>query len=715
MSPLLELNLGRKRRLPVFLQTEAAECGLACIGMIAVYHGHKLDLNALRLRYPISLQGATLQSLMTIADRLSLAARPVRLELAHLGLLQLPAVLHWDLNHFVVLKRLRRNSIDIHDPAVGVRRCGMSEVSRRFTGVALELTPTQDFKPIEARVRMRLSDLWSRIYGLRRSLIEVFALSLLLQIVTLLTPLYLQIGLDSAAVSGDLNFLVLLAVGFGAVMILGAVTELLRGWIVLYLGNMVTFQMFGNVFRHLIRLPASFFDRRHIGDILSRMNSTEPIQTALTTGLVTALIDGIMVLVTGIVMWFYAPNLAAIVVATVVLHVAITIMLVSRMRVREEEELEIRAKERTHLIESIRAAIIVKLFGKEVEREALWRNIFAEVVNADTSVGKYRLAVEFSRNLLFGLQLIVIVYLGLIATTTNRDFTLGMLFAFIFYRQSFTERITSLTNQAIQFQLLKLHLERLADIVKSQAEEETSAQRRAPRRPVTGLIELDNVWYRYSSSDPFVIRGITLRVEPGEFVALIGPSGSGKTTLMKLILGLYEPTRGEIRVEGIRLQDFGLREWRAHVGVTMQDDQLLSGTIAENICFFDPVIDMERVEHAARRARVHDDIIGQPMGYLGLVGDMGTTLSGGQKQRVLLARALYRDPRILVLDEGTANLDEATERQIADVIASMPVTRIVIAHRPELVRRADRVIEIEAGRAIMRQFGPKGMAPGIAK
>lgn len=686
----------------IIRQSEATECGLACIAMVANYFGHKVDLAGLRQRTSVSLKGAMLRDLMTIADHLDLSTRAVRLEVDDLEDLQLPAILHWDLNHFVVLKSVRGGKALILDPALGERRLARSEVSKHFTGVALEFTAAADFKPVTARVKTRLSDLWTRITGLKKSIIQLFVLSIILQAFTLAVPFYIQIVTDEVITRGDSDLLLLLAVAFAVVHFLSAATEALRSWTVNLLGQSMTFQMAGNVLRHLVRLPADFFQKRHVGDIISRMGSVQPIQTALTQGAVSAIIDGLMAITTAAMMLAYSWKLALVVFCFTALYILLALISYPLRRAREAEEIAARASEQTHMIETIRAARAVKLFGREVEREASWRNLYSQVVNCALAAARLEIGLKFFNMLLFGLSLVLVVYFGAHAIMDG-ELTIGMLLAFLAYRQNFTERAGQLVAQAIEFRMLSLHLERLADI--SQARPEQGLKQSLPIRPVfSGGIKIDDVSFRYAPSEPYVLEDISLDIEPRSFVAIVGGSGRGKTTLLNVMLGLLKPERGEICIDGKPLSSFGLGAWRDSVGVVMQDDQLLSGTIADNISFFDTDIDMQKVMDCAQLARVHDDIMRMPMNYLSLIGDMGDALSGGQRQRLLLARALYKNPGALFLDEGTANLDPQSEREIADVIAAMPITRVVIAHRPELIKRADVVYEMND--TLMRQEQP---------
>lgn len=658
-------------------QSEATECGLACLAMVANHHGSRVDLSGLRQRFSISLKGATLKDIMRMADELSFGTRALRLDLDRLKDLNPPAILHWDLNHFVVLAAVKGGKAEILDPARG----------------ALELTPTADFKPVEARARLRLSDLWSRATGLKRAFAHILILSVLLQLFALAAPFFLQLVIDEAVVRFDQEFLLVLALGFGALYAISAATQLLRSWALLALGQSLTFQMAGNVVRHLMRLPTEFFEKRHVGDIISRIGSVQPIQQALTRSVVEALIDGVTALATAAFMLAYDWRLALIAFAAAALYAIIALGAFPFMRRRAEELIATRAKEQSFIIESIRAARAVKLFGREGEREGQWRNAFADVVNAGMSAGKFDIGVSFANTLLFSLQLVLIVYFGARFILAG-EMTVGMLFAFMAYRQNFADRVAGLITKGVEFRMIGLHLERLADIAHAPREAGLGGQA-SRARSVEGALELRNASFRYGSNDPFIFENLSLTIEPGDFIAIAGPSGGGKTTLMKVLLGLLPASSGELRVDGLSLHAFGLSDWRARCGVVMQDDQLLSGTIADNISFFDPEIDMERVAESAAAARIHDDIMRMPMNYLSFVGDMGGALSGGQRQRLMLARALYRNPAILFLDEGTANLDEASEREIADLVASLPVTRVIVAHRPELIRRAKRRFVME--------------------
>lgn len=691
-----EITFSRRARLPVIRSAENAECGLACVAMIANYHGHQIDLVSLRQRFPTSMSGAAMRGLIQVCEALELSARPIRLEMAELGRLRLPAVLHWDLNHFVVLARITGDKATIHDPARGERSYALSEISKHFTGAALELGPIGSFVPIKEQVALRIDSLWSRMEGFWAGFSQIMALSIAMQVAAFAAPFLLQLVVDEAIGRSDADLLVVLAIGFGFLLVLQPLIEALRAWTLQIFGQSLLFQVSGNLVHHLLRLPSDYFEKRHVGDILSRMASVGALQDMLSKGIVSSIIDGVTALLALVVLFAYSPKLAAIVVLAVLVSLCVSLGCFPFVRQRTESQLMEGARERTHLMETVRAATTIKLMGRESEREAQWRNLYANVINASTSVAKYNLGLAATHGAIAGVQFILVVYFGAKAVLAGDGFSIGMLMAFLAFRQIFTDRSNSLIDQVLQFKLLGLHLERLSDIFG--VEKEAANEQRSPRLAVKGAIEVENLSFRYGATEAKVLDEAYLSVAAGEYLAITGVSGGGKSTLLKLMLGLRQPENGEIRLDGTKADPALWRAWREDVGVVAQDDRLLSGSIADNIGFFDPEADMDRIEAAARAARIHDDIVAMPMQYLSLVGDMGSSLSGGQKQRVLLARALYRNPSILFLDEGTANLDRETEAEIADLIASLPITRIIVAHRPALLRRAHRVITVSQGK-----------------
>jgi len=690
MSVLDQLRFGLGARLPMILQTEAAECGLACLAMVGSFHGHALDSTDLRRRFTVSLKGSSLKDIIDMAERLALSSRPVRLELEELPLLKAPAILHWDLSHFVVLKSADRSSVVIHDPAVGVRRLAYEEVSRHFTGAALELTPAADFRPAVAPPRVRLSSLLGTFVGLKRSLGHLLALALAIEVLAVLGPFFLQWVVDHALITADRDLLLTLALGFALIVILKVGIAALRGWRVIALGAALRVQGRSNLFTHMASLPVSYFESRYIGDTMSRFCSQETILQALTTDLVEVVLDGLLAVVTLGLMFLYAPALAVAVVIGATAYALLRWLFYSPLRQTSAEAIVWDARLYTHMLETLRGIKTIKLFNGQDERRARWLNVLVETVNRQLTTQNLRLLFRVANTLLVGLLVIFVVWLGAHRVMDNL-MSVGMLLAFLAYMDQFLGRVSQLIDKTAELAMLRLHSERLADIALTAPEPADRAiLREREAKPVT--VEVRNLRFRYGDGEPWVLNGVSLRVEAGETVAIVGPSGCGKTTLLKILASLLPASAGDIVIDGEPLRTIGLQRWRSMIGVVMQDDQLFAGSIADNICFFSPRPDRSRIEQCARWAAVHDDIAAMTMGYESLIGDMGTVLSGGQKQRVLLARALYRQPSVLLLDEATSHLDVALERTVSAAVRNLRITRIIVAHRPETVRSTDRVI-----------------------
>lgn len=695
--------------MQTILQSEAAECGLACLAMIADHYGRKTDLQFLRQRYTQTLKGINLQQLIGVADSLNMGSRALRLEMEELSQLKLPCVLHWDMSHFVVLQKIHKSSVVILDPAVGKREISQAEMAQHFTGVALELTPTTEFKKVDDRVKIRLSQFWQKTSGLKSVLLQIFGLSIVLQLFALASPYYMQLVLDEVVVSFDENLLLVLALGFGFISLFNSLTAMLRGFVVVHLSSMLSLQLGTNLFRHLLRLPLDYFEKRHIGDVVSRFGSLQRIKEMLTTGVVEALIDGTMALTTLVMIFVYSKTLAAVVVVAMLLYLLVRLIWYRPLRSLSEESILANAKEHTNFMENVRGIQTIKLFGIEAKRLAMWQNNYTDALNLGVRLERLKLGYNLTNSLLFGIENVVVVYLGAMSVMNN-NFTVGMLTAFMAYKSQLTQRYAALVEKLIQLKMLGLHLNRLADIALTNEEQYLECER---QHIIGGTLKISNICYRYAASEPQLFNNISLEIKQGETVALVGASGCGKTTLMKIMLGLVHPNQGKVEVDGIDIRHLGQRQYRSQVAAVMQSDQLLSGSIAENISQFDPQIDMKRIIEVAQMASLHRDISAMPMGYNSLVGDMGTTFSGGQKQRILLARALYRKPNILFLDEATSQLDVSSEHFVNNAVKSLDITRIIIAHRPETMLMADRILKLSHGelkdvtQELKRHLSPK--------
>jgi ATP-binding cassette subfamily B protein RaxB len=704
---MLEASVIIRRRTPLVLQTETAECGLACLAMIAGRYGHRVDLAALRRRYSLSLRGTTLHDLVRVASSMRLATRALRAELPHLRRLRLPCILHWDHNHFVVLTRVQARRMVIHDPGVGRRSVPVQEVGKRFTGIVLEAWPTEGFERKTERARVRIWELLRRTDGFAAAATQVMTMSLVLEAIGIAIPIGFQLVLDDVVVSDDRDLLTLIALGLGLVLASRALIDFVRSWAIMVAGSSLTLQWKMSLFRHLLRLPLSFFERRHAGDVASRFMSIDRIQQTLSTASISPVVDGVMAFALVGIMWLYDPWLAVLAITMTSIY-ALTRSLAYRLyRRANEEAIVYAANENSHFLESLRGMASIKALTIGDRRQGIWNNYLVDRVGAELRIGKIDLIFTILSTLLFGLDRIVIIFFGARAVMGGA-LSVGMLVAFLAYKDQFSQRVGKLLDTIVRLGTLTVHGERIADIALAEPEQGELSHSIALAPIVIShkaALSARTISFRYSDNEPRVIADFDLDVAPGECVAIAGPSGAGKTTLLKILAGLLRPSAGTVLIDDVPLQAIGLEAYRAQIGCVLQDDRLFAGSIAENIAGFSPSSDHERIQQVARFAAIHNEIVHMPMGYETLVGDMGSSLSGGQMQRIVLARALYRAPRILLLDEATSHLDEENERAINEAIRRLPISRVIVAHRRSTLDMADRIVPIWPAVATTKRTG----------
>ncbi|MDJ0824155.1 MAG: peptidase domain-containing ABC transporter [Rhodobacter sp.] len=683
------------RRLPNILQSEASECGLACLVIVAGHFGMLIDMSTARTRFPVSARGSTLVDLMQIADDMKLNSRAVRVDLEQVRLLKRPCILHWNHNHFVVLTAVGRRAVEIIDPRIGLRKVSFKELDRSFTGVALELWPDIAFQPEDLRERTKLRSLLVNTQGLWSAGSKILLSSLLLELAVVLMPIGLKVVVDEVLIVNDLSLLTVIVLALCLLLLVQVLAQFTRAWTISLTGASLSLQWKSALYRHLMRLPSDYFAKRHIGDVVSRFRSLDSIQQTITSRSVSALVDGATSIFIVATMAIYAGALTALAVTGVAINLGLRLSLFPVFRRLTQTSIMTHADENSHFIESVRAIDSIKALGMEERRSTSWTNYMVQYINADLSVEKYNAMIEAVQRYILGGTRIVLIYVGTLGVL-NGTISIGVFFAILTYSELLTTRTMAVVDVIIEFRLLRLHAERISDITLAPPEDDDTGIRPSPAETGAGQVKLRNVFFAYSKNDPVVLQDLSLTVEPGESVAISGPSGAGKTTLARLITGLALPTSGSISIDGMQLTPQTIAAYRSKVGCVLQDDRLLGGSIAQNICGFDPQADRDRIVQVARVAAIHDEIMEMPMQYESLVGDMGSTLSGGQQQRIVLARALYRKPSVLILDEATSHLDTTNEHVINAAVSNLQMTRIIIAHRESTLDSADRVIDLFA-------------------
>jgi ATP-binding cassette subfamily B protein RaxB len=678
--------------LPMIFQTEIAECGLACLAMIANYYGKYSDIRTLRESLCMPAGGASVKHLQQAGLRLDLQGRPLKLDLDDIGLLTLPVILHWDTDHFVVLKKITRRSFVIHDPAMGIRKYSLSELDRHFTGIAIELSPTVSFIRKRQEKEYSLKALFRATPSFRQAIRQVFLLSLLLQVLSLIFPLYLQLVIDQGLSKGDMDIIFLVALLFSLVILAKASVAYFRGVVLLQFSSQLGFQMVSNTFAHLLRLPLSYFERREMGDIVSRFSSLDNIKQLVTQEMITVIVDGLFSLLTFILLFLYSPTLAFVALFSVVALSLIRLLAIPKERSCRQEVLQSGAKQQTRFMENIRCIAVTKNYAIESERLSEWQNHYAYFMNSSYRLGHLQLSLSTLHSLLFGIDHVATIYLGSAAIFSGQ-LTIGQLMSFIFLKQNFSGSVATMLPKLAEIRLLRLELDRVSDIILEEPEQsffDTSLLRLG----ISGAIEVENLGFSYSTAEPELFRNISFGIAAGEFFVISGHSGCGKSTLLKLLLCLATPSGGTIRVDGNTIAELGVSQYRSQVAAVLHGDGLLSGSLAYNVHLEMEPLNLERLEAACRSSCIFDDINQLPMGFNTQVGEMGAALSAGQVQRVLLARALYRHPKILVLDEALSHLGTKVARQIIASIRDSRTTLILVTHNPELIALADRSLEL---------------------
>lgn len=686
------LDLRWQRRVPVIHQTETAECGLACLAMICGHFGKNIDLIYLRRKFNLSARGATLAGINGIAEQLGMATRALSLELDELRVLKTPCILHWDFSHFVVLVSVKRNRYVLHDPARGIRYISREEMSRYFTGVALEVWPGSEFQSETLQTRISLRSLINSIYGIKRTLAKIFCLSVVIEAINLLMPVGTQLVMDHAIPAGDRGLLTLISAALMFFILLKAATSTLRAWSSLVMSTLINVQWQSGLFDHLLRLPLAFFERRKLGDIQSRFDSLDTLRATFTTSVIGFIMDSIMVVGVFVMMLLYGGYLTWIVLCFTTIYIFIRLVTYGNYRQISEECLVREARAASYFMETLYGIATVKIQGMVGIRGAHWLNMKIDAINSGIKLTRMDLLFGGINTFVTACDQIVILWLGA-GLVIDNQMTIGMFVAFSSFRGQFSERAASLTSFLLQLRIMSLHNERIADIALHEKEEKKpEIEIVAHMGPIS--LETNGLSYRYDSQSAPIFSALSLSVAPGESVAITGASGAGKTTLMKVLCGLFEPDSGRVLINGIDIRQIGINNYHRMIACVMQDDRLFSGSIRENICGFAEEMDEEWMVECARASHIHDVIMNMPMGYETLIGELGEGLSGGQKQRIFIARALYRKPGILFMDEATSALDSESEHFVNVAIKNMNITRVIIAHRETTLRTVDRVISI---------------------
>ena len=712
----------RRRRVPVRLQLSSRECAAACLAMVLERCGRYVSLGQLRDQLGIGRDGATAKELVDGARAHGLRAKVYKAGLDDLVHVPLPAVLHWGFNHFVVLERLHLRGETVRgaslvDPARGRARVDRDELDDGFTGVVIALEPGAAFRTDAEIGRRPRRGVWRSYWralffspGTPGVLVQVLGVSLLVQLLGLALPALMAVAVDRVLPQGLDDAVPILALGVGVWAATLLVASVLRMALLVHLQGRLDQRTLSGFFEHLLSLPYRFFEERTSGDLLMRLSANSQIREILTSPTLSLFLDGGFVFVYLGVLLLNAPVFGLLALSVGVAQTLVLVLSTRRVHDLMRRDLQARADQESFAVEALHGIATLKATGSEPAAFERWRDLFHRHLEVSLRRQQLSGALDGVLQTLRGLAPLALLVYGA-HLVLDGGVSLGVMLAYHALAVAFLAPLGSLVANAQQLQMVGAHLERIADVLDAEPEQ-TADPRPAPR--LGGRVTLEAVSFRYSGNAPLVLHEVDLDIEPGAHVALVGRSGSGKSTLAKLILGLYPPSAGRVLYDGQPLAALDVRAARQQFGVVLQESYIFGGSIRRNIAFADPEMPLERVVEAARAAELADEIEAMPMGYETLLAEGGGSLSGGQRQRLSLARALATEPRLLVLDEATSQLDAVTERRIVDTLGRLAPTRVVVAHRLSTVRDADLIVVLDGGRVVERGRHDELMARGAA-
>lgn len=678
------------KKTPLVLQSESNECGLACIIMMAGYFRKKIDLTTIRKRYNTTNHGMTLRDIINTFDKIDMTARASRVELTELALLKQPTIIHWSFNHFVVIVKMTKRYAIIHDPSMGVRKISLNELSNKFTGIIIEAWPTESFNKKPLKMDLTIFELFQGVRGIAPIILGVLLLSITIELLSITVPIASQFTIDTLVKASDREGIVTIGIIIIFALLIRGAFSVIRALVLMNLRYALGIKWSEAFFYRLINLTLPFFEKRHVGDVTSRFQSLNAIKETFTADMISSILDIIVILISILIILSYSPFLALGSILASIIYVVLKYFLFSIYKNSKVENIYFDAIQTSHFIETVRAISAVKMLNLIQTRRNEWINHLVNSTNAGNKLFKLDLLANTIAILLVGLSSVYVLVFG--ALTLDNGITIGVLLATILYSDIIITRIIKLVNAVSDFYLVTMHSQRLTDIMLSPMENDEDSN---SNLLLKGKIVIKNLSFRYSENEPYLFENINFEILPGESIAIVGPSGCGKSTFLYILSGLYTPNNGEITINGNSLHHIGNKMLRRHISFVMQDDKLLSGTLQKNITGFTDLADVEKMVNCAKLASIHEEIYSFPRGYDTMIGDIGSTLSGGQRQRVSIARALYREPQILLMDEATSDLDVENERKITEAINSLKITRIFVAHRPEMIKSADRVFDLQ--------------------
>jgi ATP-binding cassette, subfamily B, bacterial len=682
--------------VPFVQQLEWTDCGAASLCMVMAYHGRETKLAEVREAMGIGRDGVSAKSILDTAEKYGLTGRGIKVDISQIKLVKTGTILHWEFNHFVVFDRIVKAGVRIVDPATGPRDVPLAQFAKAFTGVAIELTPTPRFTKKKAE-KGRLKRYVEELLSEKGLFSRVIVVSLALRLIALALPLITGMIIDRVVPRSDYSLLYVCLGTIGGMVAFNLISEVVRAHLLLHLRIALDTRMTLGFLDHMISLPFSFFQRRSTGDLMMRVDSNGTVREIVTSKSLSAVIDGLFVLLYAIVIFYVSPVLGIITVLMSAAEALVFLCARPTFQRLLAASLDKQAKAHSYMVQLLGGMETLKCAGAERLGLEKWSNLYTDELNVTMRRARAQAYTDGIRGAVAALGPMLILTIGA-SNVMSGKMSLGEMLAMNSLATSLFGPLSALVASALELQLVKGHMDRIDDVLQTTVEQDRDKVNLPPR--LRGHVTVKNLSFKYGEQAPLVVQDVSLDIPPGAAIALVGPSGSGKSTLLNLLAGLYKPTIGDIAYDGRPLHDMDLRGVRQQIGVVPQHPYIFGGTMRENVSLGAPNAPLDRIAAAAKLACLHDDVAAMPMTYDTVISDGGGSLSGGQRQRVAIARAILRNPTLMLLDEATSALDNQTEAAVIQNLEKLRCTRITVAHRLSTIRNADMIIVMDKGRVV---------------
>ena len=697
-----------QRAVPFVQQLEWTDCGAASLCMVMAYYGREAKLAEVRDAMGIGRDGVSAKSILDTAERYGLTGRGIKVDLAQVKLVKTGTILHWEFNHFVVFDRIVKDGVRIVDPATGPRDVPMHQFGKAFTGVAIELIPTDRFTKTK-REKGRLTRYVQELMSEKGLFSRIIVVSLALRLIALAMPLLTGMIIDRVVPRADYDLLYVCLATIGGMTAFNLISDVVRMHLLLHLRIALDTRMTLGFLDHMVSLPFAFFQRRSTGDLMMRVDSNSTVREIVTSKSMSAVIDGVFVLLYAGVIFYVSPMLGLITIAMSAAEALVFLCARPTYHRLLAADLDKQAKTHSYMVQMLGGMETLKCAGAERLGVEKWSNLYTDELNVKMRRARASAYVDGIRGAVASLGPLLILTIGATSVMTGK-MTLGMMLAMNSLATSLFGPLSQLVGSALELQLVKGHMDRIDDVLQTQLEQDRDAVQQPPR--LRGGVSVRNVSFKYGEQAPLVVQDVSIDIAPGMSVALVGPSGSGKSTLLGLLAGMHKPLKGEIAYDQRNLHEYDLRAVRQQIGIVPQHPFIFGGTVRENVSLTAPGAQLDRIQAACKVAGLHDDIAEMPMAYDTVISDGGGSLSGGQRQRVAIARAVIRNPSLMLLDEATSALDNATEKRVIENLERQRCTRITVAHRLSTVRNADLIVVMDKGRIVEQGTHDQLLAAG---